>query len=73
MPLSKRCIGTVKRYALTCERCGHGGTPGCKAHGVVRWHVLGDLPEGCACCSSKYWNHPRGTLKRGRPEKKRGE
>lgn len=46
-----------KQWRLTCERCGHV------------WEVIGEPPEACAKCRSKYWDHPPGTLKRGRPRK----
>lgn len=57
--LGQKSLGTVEvtHWALKCERCGH------------EWETIGDPPVYCAGCHVKNWNHPRGTLKRGRPPK----
>ena len=46
-----------KLWRLKCERCGH------------EWERLGDPPEKCAACDTRYWESKPGTLKRGRPRK----
>ena len=46
-------------WDCVCERCGH------------KWQSIGEkAPAKCSACKSKYWEHPRGTLKMGRPKKK---
>ncbi len=57
--MSRHPLGYTRlmRWRLVCERCGH------------EWKCIGDPPESCAKCKSKYWDHPRGSLKMG-PKKK---
>ena len=41
-------------WSCKCERCDH------------TWDAIGKAaPVACAKCKSRYWNIPRGTLKRG--------
>lgn len=51
---------TSTGWRCRCERCGH------------IWRGLGKKPpQACAACKSRYWNVPRGTLKRGPKPKTR--
>jgi hypothetical protein len=50
----KKTVRRINVWTCACERCGHG------------WTSTGEkAPERCASCKSRYWDVPRGTLKRG--------
>jgi predicted Zn-ribbon and HTH transcriptional regulator len=60
--VSRAMTVTIWLWACQCERCGYG------------WEAKGEKPPvACASCKSKYWDTPRGALRRGPKPKATGK